>query len=264
MIASTLGCPHDYLLTPQDLRKVAASDVFIANGLGMEEFLGNPLRKVNPKLITIDSSAGIGNLIELTGEHEAESEMATAGRSAIRGEKTVSYNPHLFASPKQAAAIVKNIAAGLSKIDPAGAAIYAGNADAYAKRLEKLADEFVEAVKTLRSRKIVTEHAVFDYLARDCGLEVVAVVEENPGQEPSAATMIELVKKIKSSGAAAVLTEPQYPAKVAQTIAAEANVPTATLDPVASGPADAPNDYYEKMMEQNIQTLKSVLQSKDK
>jgi ABC-type nitrate/sulfonate/bicarbonate transport system permease component len=49
------------------------------------------------------------------------------------------------------------------------------------------------AVKDLPNRRIVTEHEVFDYLARDGGLEIVAVVEEHPGQDPSAAGMVRLI-----------------------------------------------------------------------
>ena len=123
-------------------------------------------------------------------------------------------------------------------------------------------DQFAAAGKEFRSRKIVTEHAVFDYLARDAGLEIVAVVEESPGQEPSAAEMLELVKLVKSSGAGAVFTEPQYPAKVGQTIAKEAGVPVAVLDPVATGPDNPPLDYYQKIMATNLDTLRRTLGTK--
>jgi ABC-type Zn uptake system ZnuABC Zn-binding protein ZnuA len=64
---------------------------------------------------------------------------------------------------------------------------------------------------------------------------------------------------IRRSGAAAVFTEPQYPANVGRKIADEAGVPVAVLDPSASGPADAPLDYYEKVMFGNLDTLKRVL-----
>ena len=36
MLSSTIGCPHDYALTPQDMRKLAKADVIVVNGLGME------------------------------------------------------------------------------------------------------------------------------------------------------------------------------------------------------------------------------------
>lgn len=250
MIPGAMGCPHDYALTPQDMRKVASAKVFIANGLGMEEFLGEPLKKGNDKLIVVDTSAGIADLIQIKAEERAAEE----GPHEHHGP-----NPHLFAGPRMAAKVVRNIAAELSKVDPAGADLYQKNSEAYAGRLEKLADDFAAATKNLPAKKIVTEHAVFDYLARDCGLEIVAVVEENPGQEPAAAEMLALIKTIKASGASAVFTEPQYPAKVGQTLAKEVGIPVAALDPVAGGPDNAPLDYYEKVMRANLETLVKTL-----
>lgn len=246
MLSANTGCPHDYSLTPQDMQKIAAADVLVANGLGLEEFLGEPIRRANPKVKVIDASAGIREII-LMGEDKEE------------GHRHTGPNPHLFADPKMVAQMVQRIAAGLATVDPANVPLYAANAKAYSDKMEQLANEMAAAAKTFPSRKIVTEHAIFDYLARDTGLEVVAVVEEAPGQAPSAAQMLEIVKTIKSSGAAALFTEPQYPAKVGQTIAAEAGIPAASLDPVASGPADADEGYYEKTMRANLDTLKRVL-----
>ena len=85
-------------------------------------------------------------------------------------------NPHLFASPRQAARIALNVAAGLSKADPEGAGVYFRNAQAYADRLNALADEMAALGRTLKNNRIVEPHGVFDYLARDMGLEVVAVL----------------------------------------------------------------------------------------
>ena len=51
MLPPSLGCPHDYSLTPADMKKIAAADLFVVNGLGMEEFIGAPVRKANPKVI---------------------------------------------------------------------------------------------------------------------------------------------------------------------------------------------------------------------
>lgn len=260
MLSAGVGCPHDYSLTPQDMQKLASAQVFIANGLGMEEFLGEPLRKANPNINLVDTSAGVKDLIIL------KTEGADGPDPNSSYHRIVSLNPHLFASPRMAAQVVRNIAAGLSKIDPAGSELYAKNAEAYAASLEKLADDFKAVLKDLppAARRIVTEHAVFDYLARDNGLEVVAVVEENPGQEPTAAEMLEMVKRIKASGAAAVFTEPQYPAKVGQTIAKEVGIPVRVLDPVASGPEDATPEYYVKTMRSNLDTLVKTLAPKAK
>ena len=112
--------------------------------------------------------------------------------------------------------------------------------------------------RTLKNNRIVEPHGVFDYLARDMGLEVVAVLRPH-GQEPSAAEMLELVRTLRAKQAGAIFTEPQYPAKVGAALARETGLPTATLDPVATGPDEAPLDYYETAMRQNMEVLRATL-----
>ena len=56
MLPAAIGCPHDYALTPQDMRKLAKADVIIINGLGMEDFLDGAIPRVNRKALVVDSS----------------------------------------------------------------------------------------------------------------------------------------------------------------------------------------------------------------
>ena len=264
MLPAGMGCPHDYALTPQDMRKLAAADVLVVNGLGLEEFLDAPVLAANPDLETVDSSAAIQDLLEYAHEHhEAEEEHdheaeAEHGHDEHGHHPHEGVNPHLFASPRQAARIALNVAAGLSKADPDGAATYFRNAQAYAARLNALADELAALGRTLKNNRIVEPHGVFDYLARDMGLEIAAVLRPH-GQEPSAAEMLDLVREIREKQAGAIFTEPQYPAKIGAALARETGLPTATLDPVATGPDEAPLDYYETAMRKNMEVLRAVL-----
>jgi ABC-type Zn uptake system ZnuABC Zn-binding protein ZnuA len=273
MIPASLGCPHDYALTPQDMQKLAAAEVLVVNGLGMEEFLGAPVRKANSKIILIDSSKNISGILDYPEEdghtHEKAASKHSHGKKGDKDKKSKHShhehdhhggpNPHLFASPRMAAQLAANIATELSAIDPSNAALYTRNAKDYSDRLNRLADEFVQMGKTLRNPRVVTQHGVFDYLAADMGLEIVGVVQAHPGQEPSAAEMLKLTKAIKEKQAGALFTEPQYPPKVGAAIAKETGIPVALLDPAANGPDTAPLDYYETVMLRNLETIKATL-----
>jgi len=251
MIPAGMGCPHDYALTPQDMRKLVRADALIVNGLGMEEFLGAPLGKANPHLKIIDSSRGIGWIL-----HTSDAERGEAA------ENKQIPNPHLFASPRMAALLAANIARGLAEAYPAGAGRFAANAQAYIQRLNRLADDMAALGGRLPYRRIVTQHGVFDYLARDMGLEVAAVIQAHPGQNPSAAEMLAVAAAIRAKKAAALFTEPQYPEAVGAAIAREAGIVAARLDPAASGPEQAPLDYYEQVMRRNMIVLEQTLGSR--
>ena len=259
MIPAGLGCPHDYALSPQDMKKLAAADALVINGLGLEEFLGAPLKQANPNIRVIDGGAGVGDLLHYEDDEDDDH---GHGHAHHDGEDAEAVNPHLFASPRMAALQAAAIARQLGELLPAERDRFAQNAAAYAAKLEALAQDFADLGARLAKRRIVTHHGVFDYLARDMGLEVAATVAAHPGLEPSAAEALALARTIRAEGVAAIFTEPQYPDKTAQTLAKESGVPLAALDPAASGPDNPPLDHYERVMRSNIKILADSLGTK--
>jgi ABC-type Zn uptake system ZnuABC Zn-binding protein ZnuA len=259
-----LGCPHDYVLAPQDAAMLDRADVLVINGLGLEDFLHARLAERRAGRTVINGSRGIEPL-PARGGHRYHAPPGAAQEAVRHGDEeehpdpAENGNPHVFASPRLNARMAENIARELAKTDPDGEPTYAANARNYAGRMERLAGEFAALGRSLRNRRIVTQHDVFDYLARDAGLEVVAVIQDHPGQEPSAAGMLAIAEVIRAKGVGAVFAEPQYPAQVAETLARESGVPMAMLDPAATGPADAPLDYYDTIMRRNLDALRSAL-----
>jgi ABC-type Zn uptake system ZnuABC Zn-binding protein ZnuA len=241
MLPASLGCPHDYALTPGDMKKIASADLFVANGLGMEEFLGKPVRRANPKILIVETAHGVRPIRE---GHDDPGEI----------------NPHTWVSPRNAILQVREIEKALSAARPVSAHDFRRNADAYVSRLSALAAEFETAAKTFRRRNIVTFHNVFDYLARDLGLTVVGEIETAPGQEPSAGEIRNLSRTIRERKVPAVFSEPQYSPKLAEALAREAGVPVRVLDPVATGSRAL--TAYEDAMRRNLSTLKEALSAR--
>lgn len=241
LLPASLGCPHDYALTPGDMRKISGADLIVANGLGMEEFLGAPIAKANPKARVVETAKAVQPM-------KAEDGHGHGGT-----------NPHTWVSPRNAALQVRVIEQALSEAAPDRAPLFKRNADAYVAKLTALAADFDSAAKSFKRRNIVTVHNVFDYLARDLSLKVVGEIEETPGQEPSAAAIRRLAKTVRAEKVPAVFAEPQYPEKAAAVVAREAGVPVRTLDPVATGPTVL--DTYETVMRKNLKVLVEALSS---
>jgi ABC-type Zn uptake system ZnuABC Zn-binding protein ZnuA len=246
MLPASLGCPHDYALTPGDMKKVASADLFVANGLGMEDFLGAPIRKANPRVRVVETGASVPPLREGGGKDGHD-----------HGHNHGAVNPHSWVSPKSAILQVRAIEQALSEASPANAVRFRANADAYVRRLAALSAEFEAAAGKFRRRNIVTFHGVFGYLARDYGLNVVGEVETAPGQEPSAGEIRKLSRVIREKGVPVLFAEPQYPARVAEVVAREAGVPVRFLDPVATGRME--KTAYEEAMRRNLEILKDAL-----
>jgi zinc transport system substrate-binding protein len=223
------GCLHDYQIRPDDLKKLSGVSVLVVNGAGMESFLDEALRQ-SPGLKTVNASKGIGLIKE---------------------------NSHVWASVSLAMKQVENIARGLSAIDPAHADLYRKNADVYLARLDVLRTRMRKALKNAKTRNIVTFHEAFPYFAKEFDLNIVAVIEREPGSEPSARELADTIDLVRKSGVTALFAEPQYPAKAADTIARETGAKVYTLDPAVTGPME-PNAYI-RSMERNLEELQKAL-----
>ncbi len=263
LLSASMGCPHDYAVTPHDLKKIANANVLVVNGLGMEEFLGEQIHRANPKLQLIDSSEGISDILHYMEEdtpkkaeedHHHQSEAHGHGHEHHEG-----LNPHLFASPKMAAQLTTTIASKLAQLMPKSEARIKKNAEQFSLRMESLMKDFIKTTSRFKNNRIVTQQGVFDYLARDIGLRIVAVIDSHAGREPSASQMMKLVKTIREKRPGAIITQFQNSSKVDQAIGKETGLPVVALDPVAVGPIAFELDYYELTMKRNIKILEQTL-----
>ncbi len=226
------GCLHDYQLIPADLKTLEKADAFVINGAGMEAFMDKVIRQ-QPDLDIIEASKGIELLKDDNGEE----------------------NPHVWVSISGAVTEVKNIAEGLAASDTKNAAAYRENADRYAKLLEQQREKMHQQLDGFKNKDIVTFHEAFPYFAKEFGLNIVSVVEREPGTEPSAGELAGLIDKIRDTKVKVLFAEPQYSQKSAESIAKETGAKVYMLDPVVTGAKNAPADSYMKAMDQNLKVL---------
>jgi len=134
-------------------------------------------------------------------------------------------------------------------------------ADRLVRRLQGLDTAFRRGLATCKRRQIVTSHAAFGYLAARYGLEQVPLEGLAPEAEPSARGLAHLVDVVRSSGASTVFFETLVSPKLAQTVAREARVATAVLNPL-EGLTDeeiaAGADYFS-VMRSNLAALQKAL-----
>ena len=110
------------------------------------------------------------------------------------------------------------------------------------------------------NKDIVLMHDALAYMARDAGLEVIGVIQENEDAQPSAARLVQMARALREHRPALIISEPQYTDKPVQALARETGVPAVSLDSLASGPASPPLDYYEKTMSNNLDILEKHLE----
>jgi zinc transport system substrate-binding protein len=229
------GCLHDYQLTPNDLKTISQADIFVVNGAGMESFLEKALKQ-SPHLKMIQASEGI---------------------ELVRGEGEEGENAHVWVSVSDHIRQIQNIAKGLAQADPTHAEAYQNNAKSYIEKLEALQKRMHEGLKDIKTRDIITFHEAFPYFAREFNLKIAAVIEREPGSEPSARDLAKTIHLIKQSNIKVLFAEPQYPSRAADLIARETGATVYTLDPAVTGPME--KDAYLQIMEANLHELEKAL-----
>ncbi len=252
MLNPAQGCPHDYAPTPAELEKLSQATVLVINGRGMESFLGQALKVAKPDLKIVDASGPEDLNDPLAALLLSRDDLL--GKEELHGHED-GPNPHLFASPGAALWQVSRIAEGLAALDPDGAALYRANAARLTDELRGLAALFSEAGREWNQPKVVASHGIFDFMAKDAGFIVAEHIEEEDGVDPSPARLAQLITVVKEQEVKAVLVDPHGNIKLARALGAEAKIPVALIDPVDSGPPDAPPDYYQKVMLTDLKTL---------
>ena len=245
LAAPDTGCLHDYQLQTGDMKSLSEADAFLINGAGMESYLDHVFEAF-PDLPVTDASVGIDLL-------QADPEELAVG--IAEGPS----NAHVWLDPTNAATMVANLADGLMAACPDGADAIAANRDVYLRRLEALDAALSDGLADLPHRDIVTFHEAFPYFANAYGLNVAAVVNREPGDALSPAALGQLVLLMRELGAPPLFVEPQYDDLAAQTLARETGAVVYTLDPVVTGPEDAPLTYYEDTMLENMRVLQAAL-----
>jgi zinc transport system substrate-binding protein len=220
--------PHDLELTPGDVRAIHDASVVLYFGDGFMPGLETAVRDRD------------GRSVDLLAQLRLQESGGAPG------------DPHVWLDPVRYAALVRLIGKALH--DDAGTT-------ALTRKLAQLDRDYRTGLANCERRQIVTSHAAFGYLARRYGLEQVPLEGLTPEAEPSAKDIEGLVERVRSSGATTVFFEPLISPKLAQTVAREADVGTADLDPL-EGLSDerivGGADYFS-VMRDNLATLRKAL-----
>jgi manganese/iron transport system substrate-binding protein len=233
--------PHEFEPKPSDVRQVAASSIFFANGVGEEVYLSKIIANAaNPNLRTVILSDGL----TILGKDQG-------------GEG----NPHLWLDVDNAKHYVEVIRDQLSQTYPEDKQYFAQNASAYLTKLSELDQWIRSQISTLppESRKMVVLHDAWTYYAKQYGLAFVQPLLHTGEAEPSAKDYADLIELIHAQNIHAVFSEAGFNPKLAQQLASETGVKFVdTLHDDTLGNTPESNSYIA-MMKSNTNAIVSAL-----
>jgi ABC-type Zn uptake system ZnuABC Zn-binding protein ZnuA len=258
-LLTTTG-PHHFHPTDKDARLVRRADIFFVNGLGLE---GD-----TPAKMKRGSGSKTLRIVEL-GARVPQDRLCEGSCTHDHGDGDTQHShgpdPHIWLSPDYAVMMVEGIRDELKAADPAHAADYDRRAAEYIGKLNTLRDDGLALLKDKKDRRLITFHDSMAYFAKSFQLQIVGVVQKNPGSEPSDSQLKKLIALCSNAEnpVRVICAEPQYSNSNAGTelvkILKQKGVPDPVLvelDTLETVPPDQLNaGWYESKLRANLTAL---------
>jgi ABC-type Zn uptake system ZnuABC Zn-binding protein ZnuA len=254
---------HTYEPRPSEARMLTDADVFIANGLDLNDAAlrlaeanlpdGAPIYRV------AEMVAGEDDLIyDHVHDHDHEHD-----HDHPHDDEDAAPNPHLWLSVAFAIDYVDAVADALSEVDPAGEDDYRGNAARYQAELEALDAAVADAVASIPedNRKLVTYHDSWSYFGPRYDIEVIATIQPADFAEPSVAEVIAIIDQIREHQVPAVFGSEEFPSSVLESIAEETGATYIgdLSDDALPGEEGDPEHSYVGLMVANVDRIVDAL-----
>ena len=238
---------HTFDPPPSTARVISEADLFIANGLFLEE----------PAVAMFDAN------------HAENARAVLLGDRAIRPdewqfdfsfpEANGQPNPHLWPDPILALKYAEIVRDELTISDPDGAAYYGANYEEFRDRIETLDSAIRSAVATIPpgQRLLLTYHDSWAYFALRYGFTVLGAVQPANFTEPSPRDVARLIVQVRELGVPAIFGSEVFPSPVMEQIAAESGavfIDQLADDDLPGEPGDAGHSYLG-LMTKNMETM---------
>ncbi|WP_102127201.1 metal ABC transporter solute-binding protein, Zn/Mn family [Deinococcus planocerae] len=239
--------PHLYKASAGDVRRLANADLVLYGGLHLEGKMVDILHSLNARVPSVAVSEVIpeDRLLTLSGAHD----------------------PHVWFDPTLWADAARATEEALSRVDPAGRAVYEANLNRYLGQLRELDAWTAEQFRTVpaRQRVLVTAHDAFGYLSRRYGVEVrglqgISTVAEAGGQNVRSLATFLAERNVK-----AVFVESTVSPRAVQAVREAARARGHDVEiggelyADAAGERGTPEGTYVGMVRHNIETIVEAL-----
>lgn len=245
--------PHDYEPSPRELIKLQQAKVFLINGAGLDPWAEKAAADWKSKGQTVLVMSDTVTVLPPAEEHGGHEDEDAHNHGA--------FDPHFWLDPVRARQMSGVIRDALIAADPVNSDAYRTNTINLLQRLSDLHTAFEQGLAQCQSRTVVAAHDAYNYLAKRYNLEMHAIAGLSPDAEPSARRLAELTDLVKTEGISTIFFETLTSRQLADTLAREAGVKTAVLNPIEGLTAAevSAGKNYDILMRENLAQLRLAL-----
>lgn len=238
---------HAFQPKPAHAKAILGAKLLVTHGLGFEPWATKLVKSAGYKGDSVVAAQGVAALSTAKG-----------GASHGHGHDHHNVDPHAWQNPNNVVVYVQNIAAGLSKVDAAGASMYQRNAQAYVAELQAL-DAWIKAQFAdipAAKRQVITSHDAFAYFGQQYNIKFLAPQGVNTDVEPSAKQVAQLIRQMQREKIRAVFIENMSNPKLLAQLSKDAGATVgASLYSDALSRPDQGGSTYLQMMRHNTTQL---------
>jgi len=269
--------PHHYALRPSDLRQVRDATLVYWIGPDLEAFLPAVLKERQGPSVAVQELPGLqlrrfGEESEQGDDDHDQHAVAHGGDEQAHGHaqgsepeyahdhdhRPGSLDAHLWLTPANARVIATRLAADLSQADPANAARYAANLQAFEAQLTAKDQALHAQLAPLAGKPYFVFHEAFDYFEEAYGLGHRGVFALGADVQPGARHVAAMREELKAAGPTCVFTEPPLQPRIATTLSSGLPVTLVELDPLGARlPVDGQG--YAALLQSVADTLSGCL-----
>lgn len=252
---------HSFDPKPMDLKDLNNTDIFVYNGLGMEEWIDSILNTLEGTDVKkVEASNGIEALSAIEEdnhdhEHEEEEDHEHE-EEADHDHNHGGSDPHVWLSLTDALVQAENIKNALVEVDQENKDYYEENYNNLVKEFTSLKDEYSEKFSTITNKNFVTGHAAFGYLCRDFGLTQSSIADVFGEGELTPKDLQALMEYSKANNVKVIFSESTASEKEAETLAKEIG---AKVEKIYALETQEDNMNYIEGMRYNLETIYNSL-----
>ena len=208
--------PESFEPTPRQMIDLNRSQLIF--NIGWIDFEQNMLSKIEDRRKVIDLHRGIEPIAGSCSHADAEKEH----RHGV--------DPHIWNSPRTVKQIAATIYEALARQYP-DSARYKDNYHRFISRLDSLDSQLTALFGPHTHHAFIIYHPALTYLARDYGLQQIAL--ENEGKEPSTEHMRRIIDTARNLNLTKLFYQRQFSKSTVDALARELNIPAVPIDPLA-------------------------------
>jgi zinc transport system substrate-binding protein len=218
--------PHIYEPFPKQIFNLRKSVGYVSNGyLGFEVTWLDRFYDTNRTMKKLSLSKDI---VPLGASHQHD------------GDHVEGADPHYWVSPKCALVMALSVRDFLCELNPAGKSKYEANYQELVLQIKELDKKATGLFSSVQARSFMIFHPNLGYMARDYGLEEIAV--EYEGKEPPPSRMKELIDRARKEHLRTIFVQREYDTKNAKAIAHEIGAELQIIDPLSADWLDSTSE----------------------